>query len=58
LLGICETLTFFFLQPILNYFNTDKYDFKIIFFDKFLNIINSSIFILVALFLFFSFFII
>jgi ABC-type multidrug transport system fused ATPase/permease subunit len=53
LLGICETLTFFFLQPILNYFNTDKYDFKIIFFDKFLNIINSSIFILVALFLIF-----
>ena len=26
LLGICETLTFFFLQPILNYFNTDKHD--------------------------------
>ena len=43
-LGVSESLTFFFLQPISNYFNNSEYNFQIPFFKNFfifnLNIIN------------------
>jgi len=55
LLGTAEALTFFFLQPISNYFSNNKYNFQLPFLEDFfifdLNIIN-------LLYLFILFFII
>jgi ABC-type bacteriocin/lantibiotic exporter with double-glycine peptidase domain len=51
-LGICEALTFFFLQPIFNYFSNNEYNFKIPYLSNFFDI-NLNISILFFLFIFF-----
>ena len=51
-LGVSESLTFFFLQPISNYLNNSEYNFQITFFKNFF-IFNLSIINLLVLFLFF-----
>jgi ATP-binding cassette, subfamily B, bacterial PglK len=53
LLGICEALTFFFLQPIFSYFNNNQYNFTLPFLKDFF-FINLNI--LTVIFLFFLFF--
>jgi ABC-type bacteriocin/lantibiotic exporter with double-glycine peptidase domain len=51
-LGVAESLTFFFLHPISNYFSDNEYNFQIPFLNNFL-IFNLNILHLLGLFLFF-----
>ena len=52
-LGVVESVTFFLLQPIFNYFNSGQFDLQGPFLRFFSPYINLDIFFLLAIFIFF-----